>query len=68
MFAGVRDRDVNICSSKTVEQPPGLAGDIKGRHTVAVGHDLNVVPCDLASPAGLEGFEKGLFRGEATGV
>lgn len=51
---------------KLIQQATGLAGDVECWDAIRVGDDLDLAPCDLAPPAGLQGFEKCFFRSKAS--
>lgn len=66
MFGRVGKRYVNMRCPKLIQQATGLARDVECWDTIRVGDDLDLTPCYLAPPAGLEGFEKCFFRCEAS--
>ena len=68
MFGGVRDRKMCDARTSVLEEGRCFAAEIQGRNSLIVVHDLDVMPCDLATPSRLQCLQKCLLRGEPSRV
>ena len=68
VFGGVRDGEVRCRSAGALEEFAREVVKDDGRRARRVGDDFDILPRQPAAPARAEGFQRGLFRGEARRV